>query len=536
MMILEYGNDIVLIDMGFEFPSDDLLGIDYVVPDISYLEERLHKIRGVIITHGHLDHTGGIPYMLPRLKFPPVFGTKLTMGLVEKKLDEFKQLKAAKINTIDPDRPLKLGAFNLSFFRVNHSIPGCIGVVVRTPAGTIVHTGDFKFDYTPADNTPADFQKIAMLGNQNVTALFSDSTNATKPGHTLSERKIGENLDKLIRETEGRIIIASFSSLIGRIQQIIESAQRYNRKIYVSGRSMVDNIAIARKLGYIKCPPHAINDLRRSKSSPGKDAIVLTTGSQGEDVSALSRMAMGSHQQLRIRPGDTVVISATPVPGNEISMFTMINNLSKLGANVIHHKIMDIHTSGHGCQEDLKLMMSLVKPKYLVPIHGEYYMRQAHAKLAQSLGFKDEHTILGENGSVIEIHNGQVHISNEQVDTNYILVDGQGVGDIASDVIHERQAMSRNGVAIITFKVDKGTRRLKADPEVITKGFIYQTETKHITQELQKKSREAYNALLEKDPKAASKDVKRYVTGRLDNYVHKKLARQPLVVPVIVEV
>jgi len=535
MMILEYGNDIIVIDMGFEFPSDDLLGIDYVIPDISYLEERLHKIRGVIITHGHLDHTGGIPYMLPRLKFPPIYGTKLTMGLVEKRLDEFKQLKVARINSIDPDRTLKLGKFTVDFFRVNHSIPGCVGVVVSTPAGTIVHTGDFKFDYTPADNIPADFQKIAMLGNRKITALFSDSTNASKPGHTLSERKIGENLDKLIRETQGRIIIASFSSLIGRIQQIIESAQRYRRKIYVSGRSMIDNIAIAQKLGYIKAPPHAIHDIRRTKAPPGKDSIILTTGSQGEAVSALARMAMGSHANIRVRPGDTVVISASPVPGNEISMYTMVNNLCRLGANVIHHKIMDIHTSGHGCQEDLKLMMSLVKPKYLVPVHGEYYMRQAHAKLGQTMGLKSENTVLVENGNIIEIYNDRVHVSKEKVETNYILVDGEGVGDIASEVIHERQAMSRNGVAIITLRINKQTRRLIGEAEIVTKGFIYQTETKAITKELQQRSREAYGSLMEKDPKAKQSDIKRYITSRLDRYIHKKLARQPLIVPIIVE-
>lgn len=536
MMIFEFGNDIIIVDMGFEFPSSDLLGIDYVVPDVTYLEERRDRIRGVIITHGHLDHTGGIPYILPRLGFPPVFGTKLTMGLVEKKLDEFKFLDKSSVNAIDPDETLKLGQFHLDFFRVNHSIPGCIGVAITTPVGTVVHTGDFKFDYTPADNTPTDFHKLALLGTKNVLALFSDSTNAIKPGHTLSERKIGENLDKLIRETQGRMIIASFSSLIGRINQIIQSAQRYRRKIYVSGRSMIENIKIAQRLGYIQAPPNFIHDIRRAKQVPGHDAIILTTGSQGEDISALSRMSMGVHPQVAIKKGDTVVISATPVPGNEISMYTMINNLCRMGAHVVHHKIMDVHTSGHGCQEDLKLMMSLVRPKFLVPVHGEYYMRQAHGDLAQSLGMEDNNIVLVENGNVIEFNSGQYKVKTEKIETNYILVDGSGEGSIASDVISERQSMSQNGVVIITFKVNKTTRKLVGDPEVTTKGFIYQTETKHITKEIKEESRKAFNTLIEKDSKAKAADISRYVTARIDRYSHKKLGRQPLIVPMVLEV
>ncbi|MEK9132173.1 MAG: ribonuclease J, partial [Patescibacteria group bacterium] len=371
MMIFEYDRDILIVDMGLQFPEEDMLGIDYVIPDVSYLMNKLDRIRGILITHGHLDHIGGIPYLLAKLNFPPIFTAKLTIGMIQKKLVEFGLDKKARLHEIDPAKQLRLGSFAVDWFRVNHSIPDALGIILRTPAGTIVHTGDFKFDYTPAFQHPADYSKIAALAGQNVIALFSDSTNALKPGYTISEKKIGETLDEVIKTVSGRVIIATFSSLVGRIQQVINSAARYGRKVYLSGRSMADTVSIAQHLGYIKYPPGLVQPINKIGKTLDEHTLILTTGSQGEAVSALTRMALGDHQQITIKKGDTVVLSSSPIPGNERSIYTVINNIVRLGARVIFHQAMDIHTSGHAQREDLKLMINLIKPKNLVPIHGE---------------------------------------------------------------------------------------------------------------------------------------------------------------------
>lgn len=537
MMVLEYGHDIIVIDMGFQFPEEDMLGIDYVVPDISWLEERKHRIRGVILTHGHLDHIGGIPYMLPLLNFPKLHGTKLTMGLVEKRVEEFGIKKETVMNVIDPDDTLKFGRFKCRFFRVNHSIPDGVGVVIETPEGVVVHTGDFKFDETPADQVKADVGKLAELGRRkNVSVMFSDSTNATKPGHTVSEKDIGETLDKIIRETPGRIIVASFSSLIGRIQQVLLSAKKWNRKVYLSGRSIINNVAIAERLGYIKVPKGLIHDVRHAEKTPGKNALILTTGSQGEAVSALTRISLGDHKHVKIKKGDTVVISATPIIGNERAIFTVIDNLTKLGAKVIHNKIMDVHTSGHGNQEDLKMMINFVKPYHLVPIHGQYFMRQAHKELAEEMGIKPEKAIVVNNGDILELKKGRVTVSKEKVETNYILVDGYGMGDIGSRVIMERQMLAENGVIVISMKVHHKTKRLIGPPHIETRGFIYLEESEKIVKEIKSLVRKKYQILLNKHPKPGIKNIKDYTASVVDKYTHKKLGRRPLIVTAVVEV
>ncbi len=537
MMAIEYDDDIIIIDMGFEFPSEDMLGVDYVIPDVSYLEENKDRIRGVIITHAHLDHIGGIPYIIPKLNFPPLYGTKLTMGLIEHRCKEFGQEKTAKLRVIDPDQTLKLGVFNCSFFRVVHSIPDCVGIVVDTPVGKIVHTGDFKFDESPAGHQrPADIHKLEQLGNENVLALFADSTNSLKPGTSLSEEKVGETLGEIVRNTEGRLIIASFSSLIGRIQQIIDHARTNNRQVYVSGRSMRNNVEIAKRLGYLNYPPGLVQDIRRYKKTPDHETLILTTGSQGEAVSALHRIAHDEHSQIKLKKNDTVVLSSSPIIGNERQINTVINRLCLRGARVIHNQIRDVHTSGHGNQEELKRMINYVKPKYLVPVHGEYYMRQGHAQLAMDeCGFTEDRIIMLQNGDVLMGEKDKVYRSKEQVETKYVLIDGLGEGNIGSQVLMDREMLGENGALIILLKVSRKSKKLMGRPDIISRGFMYMHETDIITEEVRKRAAEGYKRIRDKNPGARHNDVKRYIAQSIDKYTRSHLERRPLIVPLIME-
>ncbi|MBU1445780.1 ribonuclease J [Patescibacteria group bacterium] len=536
MMVIEYENDIIIIDMGFQFPEEDMFGVDYVIPDISYLEKKKKNIKAVILTHGHLDHIGGIPYILPRLGFPKLYGTKLTMGLVQKRIEEFGIQKDTIMNVINPDDTLKIGAFKCNFFRVNHSIPDGVGVVIETPEGKIVHTGDFKFDLTPADQIPADYDKLRKLGKSDVTLMFSDSTNALKPGKTVSEKYIGETLDKIIQEATGRIIIASFSSLIGRIQQILNSAKRHKKKVFTSGRSLNDNIEIATRLGYLKIPNDLIFDIREAEKTKPSNALILTTGSQGEAVSALTRIALNNHKHVRIREGDTVVISATPIVGNERAIFTVIDNLTKLGARVIYNKIMDVHTSGHGAAEDLKEMLRYVKPKYLVPVHGQYHMRYAHKELGHEVGIRKQNAIMINNGDILELKNRQVSVAKDKAETNYILVDGKGTGDIGARVIMDRQTLAENGVVVVTLQVQGKSRKLFGGPMIETRGFIYQNEADKILIDLKNKIKEKYKVMLDKHPQPGSQNIKEYFTSVINKFTHRQLERRPLVIVTVIEV
>lgn len=536
MMIFEYEHDLLIVDMGFQFPEEDMLGIDYVIPDVSYLMDKLTRIRGILITHGHLDHIGAIPYLLPKLGFPPLFASRLTLGLVRKRLEEFGLERKAKLHIVDPTKQIKLGNFAIDWFRVNHSIPDGLGIILRTPAGTVVHTGDFKFDYTPVFQAPADYAKIASLGSQNVIALFSDSTNALKPGHTLSEKKIGETLDEIIKTARGRIIIASFSSLVGRIQQIINSAALYGRKVFLSGRSMVDNVSIAQQLQFIKAPPGILHPINKVGKTKDEHVLILTTGAQGEAASALTRMALGDHPHITIKRGDTVVLSSTPIPGNERSIYTVINNFVRLGAHVIFSQVMDVHTSGHGQKEDLKLMINLVKPKCLVPIHGELYMRQAHAEIGRELGMPEKNIFMLENGDVMQISRGEAYKTHERVSANYVMIDGKGVGDVGAQIIMDRQVMAENGVLVVLFTADAKTRKLMRAPEVISRGFIYMKESQEIVNEIIRLSRSAYDEAVSRMPQGKRGEIKAYIRGCLDRFSHKKIERRPLVLPIIAEI
>lgn len=538
MMALEYEDDIIIIDMGFEFPSEDMFGIDYVIPDISYLEERKDRIRGVVITHGHLDHIGGIPYMLPKLNFPPVYATRLTQGLIQKRLEEFNQEKDATQYVIDPDKKIKLGQFLISFFRVNHSIPDCVGVVIDTPIGKVVDTGDFKFDDNPARNQdPADIKKMEELGNQNVLALFCESTNALKPGHSLSEKEVGIALEKVISETPGRCIIASFSSQIGRIQQIIDAAVKTNRKVFVSGRSMRTNIEISAKLGYLSFPKGTVSDIRKYKNNtPDNETLIITTGSQGESVAALARMARNDHSHIKVQKGDTIVLSSSPIPGNEKAIHTVINQLTLLGAEVISNQLEDVHTSGHGYQDELARMINYIKPKFLVPIHGEFYMRTALAKLAKErCNITEDQIIMLQNGDVLLAQKGKAFKSKEKIETKYILIDGSGEGHVGSQVQFDRSIMSQNGVLVVLVYVNKKTKKLKRDPEVISRGFIYMTESNEIVQDIIKLAGNSYKKIIDKNPGANRRDIKKYIRQSVDSFTNKQLERRPLIVPLIIE-
>ena len=533
MMAIEYGNDIVILDMGLEFPSDDMLGVDYIVPDITYLKENLHKIRGVVITHGHLDHIGGISYIAPQLNNPPFFSLKLTNGFIQKITSEHSACKNIKLVTVQPKQKFKLGVFTIQFFRVNHSIPDSAGIIIETPEGIIVHTGDFKFDFTPADGIMADIDTLKWLGTQNVLALFSDSTNSSKPGHTVSEKYVGEVLDKLIGSTDGRIILASFSSLIGRMQQIFNAAIKHKRKIYVSGRSMVDNILVATKLGYLKYPKDLVKPLNRAKKEAYKaDALILTTGSQGEPLSALARMARNEHNHVKVNEKDTIIFSSNTIVGNEKGVVAVINELSKTGAHIITNQVMDIHTTGHGYQEDLKMMLKLVNPKYLIPVHGEYYMRKAHYDLALTEGFKKENILLLENGSVLEAENKELKISKETVPSNYIMVDNQSssLSAIGYHILSERQAMAQNGIIIVNLSYNNKTKKLFY-LDVKSHGFIYMKETEKILQEIQKNLTTKYNSFIDKN-KGRFKDESLEVELRTSAYriITEKIERRPLVI------
>ncbi|MDD4319064.1 MAG: RNase J family beta-CASP ribonuclease [Candidatus Peribacteraceae bacterium] len=535
--VVEVDQDIYLIDLGLQFPDEDMLGIDYLIPDISSLRGKENRIKGILFTHGHLDHIGAVQHLLPALHFPPLYGTRLTMAFVKKRLDEEKLTSQARMHTVNFREKIRLGKVEVEFLRVTHSIPDAAAIALHTPYGTIIHTGDFKFDLTPMNEPPADFPRLAELGDKGVLAIISDSTNATKPGNSKSEKEISEALHGIIRDAKGRLIISTFSSLINRMQQIIEHARRYNRKIFIAGRSMETNLEIAENLGYLRVPRGLIRKVNPSMDRlPDKEVLILTTGSQGEEMAGLARIGLGTHRHIAIKKGDTVVLSSNPIIGNERAVAKVVNNLHLQGAIVKTNQELAIHTTGHGYANDLLLMHRLVRAKHVIPEHGEPHMRAAHADLARSIGYEENRIHQLTNGEILEFDaKGDVRKSKSKMACHDVIIDGRGSAGEGQRVLDDRKVMSENGVIVILFKVYNESKRLVGDPDVISRGLIYGSEQQEITRELTAAARKAYEDELnrgEKDRKA----LKRSVTGALFRYFDRKLDREPMVVPLMVEV
>ena len=534
MTVLEYANDIVVIDAGFMFPPEDMLGIDFIIPNTKYLDDKKKNIRGIVITHGHEDHIGALPYVLPRLGNPVIYTTPLTKGLIEVKLEEFK-IEKPRIEIMKPDQKIKLGVFEFEPFEVNHSVPDSCGLIINTPVGDLVHTGDFKIDFTPVSGNPINLSKLTEAGKKGVLALFSDSTNAEAPGYTLSEKTVGENLMKIMGRAEGRVVVASFASLINRIQQVFDASARYNRKIFLSGRSLLKTVEVASKLGYLRFPKDLLVDAGQLKHLRDDQLTIMCTGSQGEMYSALVRMAAGDHQHVQIKPGDTVIISASPIPGNESAINRTINNLFRRGAEVVYGKGLDIHVSGHASQEELKLIYQIVKPKYFVPVHGEDRHLILHCRLAQSMGHSPQNAFALEDGMVLEIDkNKNARVRREAVPAGYVLVDGLGVGDVGDVVLRDRQAMSKEGMFMIVCIIDPQTGELVSSPDIISRGFVYMRAHEDLIQQ----SRNLVRKIIQDHAKHKPEDwneVKTHLREKIGDFLFSKTQRHPLVLPVIIE-
>ena len=531
--VFEYGDDIVVVDCGLAFPEDDMLGIDLVIPDFTYLEKNKEKIRGVVITHGHEDHIGSIPYLLKRINVP-IYATKLTAGLISHKLEEHKLLRSTKLKVVNQGQTITFGKIRVEFIRSTHSIPDSVAFAIHTPVGTVVHTGDFKIDYTPIDDEKMDFGRLAELGNKGVLALMSDSTNSERKGYTMSESTVGEVLDKLFMHCTKRIVVATFASNVHRVQQIVNSAVANKRKIAVCGRSMINMINTAMELGYIDVPDNVFIDIDMIKNYTDDQLVIITTGSQGETMSALTRMAAGEHRKVTITPNDLVIISANPIPGNEKYVAKVIDDLMKIGAEVVYSSLADIHVSGHACQEEQKLMLSLVRPKYFIPVHGEYRQLIAHSETAKKVGIKPENIFHMTNGRVLELNDEEAGLTGT-VPVGNIMVDGLGVGDVGSIVLRDRQHLSQDGLIIVVMSMDGSTGEIVAGPDVISRGFVYVRESENLMEDLKRLLRDEVRKL-EEDGIRDWSTIKSKVKDELRDYIFVKTKRDPMILPIIQEV
>jgi len=532
LIVFEYGDDIILVDCGVMFPDQEMLGIDLVIPDVTYLEERKDKVRGIIITHGHEDHTGGLPYIWPKLRVP-IYASRLTRGLIAVKMKEHKLLDESYLRMITAGETITLGAFRVEFFHVCHSIPDGVGLAIHTPIGTVVHSSDYKFDQTPVDGKLTDYARLAKLGEEGVLCLLADSTNTEKSGYTPSEKVIGESFDQLFAEADGRIIIATFASNISRIQQVIDTAVKYNRRVGILGRSMIDNVRMAVDLGYLDLRGTQLLRMDEISRQPPRRTAIVTTGSQGEPTSALAKMANQDYKGLQIERGDTVVISATAIPGNEELVNHTIDNLFRLGANVIYEKFMQVHVSGHGGQEDQRLLLSLLKPRFFIPIHGEYRHLKLHARLAEQTGIPAENVMIIEDGDVVELDETTMQ-RDGTAQAGYVYVDGLGVGDVGEHVLRDRRLLSQDGVVIVSVMVDAHSGEILNDADVITRGFVYEREAG----DLLARAREFVRQTME-EHHAASAGWGFYtnlIREELSSFLYAETHRRPIILPVVMEV
>lgn len=530
---IEYKNDIVVIDCGLKFPEEDMFGIDLVIPDINYLLKNRDKIRGIFLTHGHEDHIGALPYVLKQLNVP-VYGTKLTLGIVETKLKEHALLSTTELITVKPRDVIKLNSVSVEFIKTNHSIADSVAIAIHTPLGVVLHTGDFKIDYTPIDGEPMDFGRFAEIGRKGVLAMMADSTNVEKPGYTMSEKVVGESLERLIGKATGRVIVATFASNVHRIQQIIDAAKMYNRKVAVSGRSMENIVAVAAELGYLEIDESILVSIDQINKYNNNQVVIITTGSQGEPMSALARMANSEHRKVNIVDGDTVIISATPIPGNEKLVSKVINQLFQKGAEVIYKGIAEIHVSGHACKEELKLMQCLVKPKFFIPVHGEYRHLKQHCELAVSVGMPEGNTIIPENGGIIEITRDSIR-KNGNVISGQIFVDGLGVGDVGNIVLRDRKHLSQDGILIVVVTLSKESNEVIAGPDIISRGFVYVRESEGLMDEAKDVVKNSL-VLCEQNNITDWASLKSKMRDDLRSYLYEKTKRKPMILPIIMEI
>lgn len=533
MMAVKFGENILLIDCGLMFPEEELLGIDVVIPDITYLIENKEQLRGIVLTHGHEDHIGALPYLARQLEVP-VYGTKLTLGLLQGKLKEQGITEAVDLRVVRPREEVGIGPFKVEFIRVSHSIPDAVALAISTPVGVLVHTGDFKIDHTPVDGEVTDFYRLAQLGEKGVLVLMSDSTNVERPGYTPSERVVGQTFDDTFRHAEERIIIATFASNIHRLQQAILAARQYGRKVAVVGRSMVNVLSIAHEMGYLKIPDGALVELEEANRLPKNKVVFLCTGSQGEPMSALTRMAWGDHRQVEILPGDTVIISAAPIPGNEKLVARVIDLLFKKGARVIYENAAGIHVSGHPSQEELKLMINLVKPKFFVPVHGECRMLIKHAELARTMGIPENHIFVAENGQVLEFTRRSGRVAG-RVTSGRVLVDGLGIGDVGNIVLRDRRQLSQDGILIVVVTINRESGLVMAGPDIVSRGFVYVRESEKLLEEAREKVRCALDKCNEQGVSEWGA-IKSQVRETLGKFLYEKTRRRPMVLPIIMEV
>lgn len=533
MTVFECSNDIFILDCGLSFPDSDMPGVDIVIPDFAYVERNRDKIRGVVITHGHEDHIGGLCYLLKKVNVP-VYATRLTIGLIEGKLKEQGLYGRVKLNIVEPRKTVKMGCMAVEFIKVNHSIPDAVGMAIHTPAGVIIHTGDFKIDYTPIDGKIIDLARFGELGNKGVLALMSESTNAERPGYTHSEKTVGESFDKLFQRAEGkRVIIATFSSNIHRVQQIINSAIKYERKVAVFGRSMINVINIATELGYLDVPSNTLIDIETMDRYNSEEIVLITTGSQGEPMSALTRMAMNDHNKVVINPMDFIIISAKPIPGNEKYVTKVVNELMKSGAEVIYEDMYEVHVSGHACQEELKLMIALTKPKFFIPVHGEYKHLKKHSELALEMGIPQENILIASIGNVIETDGSKMSIVS-QVPAGRILVDGLGVGDVGSIVLRDRNHLAQDGIIIVVIGLNRNTNKISAGPDIISRGFVYVRES----EELMNDAKRCLTETLKNCSSAELREwnsLKNKMRDDLSDCIYEKTKRSPMILPIIME-
>ncbi len=531
--VFEYGEEIIVVDCGLAFPEDDMLGIDLVIPDISYLTKNKEKVKGIILTHGHEDHIGGVPYFLKEINVP-VYGTRLTLGLLKYKLEEHGLMSVTEMIDVEPGETIQLGSFKVEFIRTNHSIADTVALAIFTPVGVVVHTSDFKIDYTPIEGKAIDLARFSDLGKKGVLLLMCDSTNAERPGYTMSERTVGDTFEEIFIDARSRIIVASFASNIHRIQQVIDAAAKFGRKVTVVGRSMVNVVNVAIELGYLNVPEGMMIDVDMIDKYPSDKIVIITTGSQGEPMSALSRMAVNEHKKVEIEPGDLIIISASPIPGNEKPIFRVINELFKKGADVIYESLADVHVSGHACQEELKLIHNLVKPKFFMPVHGEYRHLKQHANLAAKMGMPTENIFMMEIGRVLELSSDSAKI-NGTVSSGRILVDGLGVGDVGSIVLRDRKLLSQDGLIVVVITTEKESGQIVAGPDIITRGFVYVRES----EDLIEKAKEIIKKTITKMEGKKGNDwaaKKGLIKDDLREYLYEKTKRKPMILPIIMEI